>query len=139
MKKGLLVLALVAAVSSQAFGQGGLRLDMIAAPVKFTAGGEKQLFNTPMITGAVIDYNLFGMNLSTGFYGTFSVNTLEMDEVKLGGMLHTKIYKGMGVGVWYDFWKDGKGLVKPTAADDNWGFALGVDFTLGTKAKKQEK
>ncbi len=135
----VLVLALVA-ISFPVLAQeaAGLRKDIIAAPLKFTAGGEKQLFSTPLIAGMAFGYNFFGLDLSSGLYGTFSVNTLELDEVKVGGMFHTKIYKEVGVGVWYDFWQDGVGFVPPTKARDNWGFALSVDFTIGGKEAEEK-
>ena len=140
-----IALLLFMAVSSQVFAQrilgeetgGGLRVDIIAAPVRFSSGGEVQLLETPSVVGVVFDYSLFGLSLSSGFYSAISINTLEANDVKLGGIFHTKVWRGLGFGLFYDWWMQGEGFVKPTKADNNWGFVGGIDFSLGTKSKKE--
>ncbi len=39
------------------------------------------------------------------------------EDVKLGIIWHTQVFRAIGAGVGYNFWDDGVGLVKPSKAN----------------------
>ena len=130
MKKLIVVSFLLVFVSSgfSQFKAEDLRLDVIVSPVKLSFDGEKSFFESPALFGFVFDLNLFGLDLTPGLYSSFSVDTKDDSDFKLGVVPYVKLYKGLGAGLYYDFWLEGQGV--KWVNKENTGFVVGLDISL---------
>ena len=129
MKKLIVVLFMFVFVSP-VISQLDLRPDLIVSPVKLSFDGEKSFFESPALVGVTFDLNLFGLELQPGLYSSFSINTNDGDgsDFKLGIVPYVKLYRSLGVGVYYDFWIEGSGV--EWFSKERTGFVIGLDVSL---------
>lgn len=130
MRKSIIVLFAILLCANFAHSQEtkGLEFDFLVAPVKLTFDGDKTVLNTPAFVGAAADVNLFGLETKPGLYISFGIDTSKESDFQLGAAANVKFFKAFGVGVFYDFWLEGRGIVG--FKKENTGLLISLDLSL---------